>query len=70
MEIIKRGSSNPRKFICINCGCEFVAKANEYWRTEKFGVVGYECGCPECTYTVTKSEPWEEDNDRSGLILV
>ena len=69
MVILKHGGANPRKFVCINCGCEFVAKSHEYWRTEKFGVVDYECDCPDCTYTAKKSEPWEEDHDRPGLVL-
>lgn len=63
MIVLKHGSANPRKFVCVNCGCEFVAKVHEYWRTEKFGVIGYECDCPECNYTVRTSEPWEENND-------
>ena len=62
MQILKHGNSNPRKFICINCGCEFVANIKEYWRCEKFGVVYYECSCPECTYSPETSEPWDEDN--------
>lgn len=62
MIIIKQGNKNPRKFICINCGCEFVADVNEYWRKEQFGVIYYECDCPDCTYTSEDSEPWEEQD--------
>lgn len=62
MQILKHGNSNPRKFICVNCGCEFVAQVSEYWRTEMFGIIDYECDCPECNYTSKTSEKWEEDN--------
>ena len=69
MKILKHGKRNSRKFACINCGCEFVAVADEYFREETYGVVFYRCNCPECTFTPETSEPWEEEDDRSGLVL-
>lgn len=63
MEILKSGNLKPRKFTCINCGCEFVANIKEYWRIDTFGVVDYECSCPECTYSPRTSEPWEEEDE-------
>jgi hypothetical protein len=69
MTILKHGNPNPRRFVCSNCGCEFVAKSHEYFRTEKFGVVGYECDCPDCTDTSKMSEQWDEEHDKSGLVF-
>ena len=63
MKILKHGENKKRKFICFNCGCEFVADIQEYWRNEKFGVIYYECDCPECTYTSKDSELWDEKDD-------
>lgn len=65
MIVLKHGKKNPRKFVCINCGCEFVANAAEYWRSEKFGVVFYECDCPECNYTIKTSESWQEEDGQT-----
>lgn len=62
MIVLKRGKKNPRKFICRNCECEFVASVDEYWRLETFGVVSYECNCPDCTYTAKDSWSWEEND--------
>ena len=64
MRILKHGENKLRKFICKHCGCEFVADMREYWRRDYCGVVYYECDCPECTYTVEYSEPWEELNEK------
>lgn len=61
MKVLKHGQNIPRKFVCINCGCEFVADITEYWRSEYCGVVYYRCDCPECTYTSEKSEPYNVD---------
>ena len=69
MYILKHGVKGPRKFVCKQCKCEFVADVTEYWMMEKFGVTYYKCDCPECTYTSETSEPLEEDDDRSGLVL-
>ena len=60
MKILKPGNQAQRKFICENCGCEFVADIDEYYRTERFGVIYYKCDCPHCNYTSESSEPWEE----------
>ena len=63
MIILKRGKKNPRKFICRNCECEFVADTDEYYRIDKCGIFWYECDCPDCTYTAEASEPWEENDE-------
>ena len=70
MKILKRGNEKPRKFICPNCDCEFVAGTREYWRTERFDDIYYKCDCPECNYTSDISEPWEDDYDGPGCILI
>ena len=61
MKILKHGNLMPRKFICRDCGCEFVANISEYglypgsaWRYS---------ACPECEARTFDSEPWEEQND-------
>lgn len=63
MVVLKKGKKNPRKFICKNCECEFVADSHEYWSIDQFGVIYYECDCPHCTYTSQDSEPWEMLNE-------
>ena len=67
MKILKHGKKNPRKFICANCECEFVADVTEYWRKDMFDTIYYQCDCPECNYTSEKSEPWEENNGQIYL---
>ena len=64
MKILKYGSLKPRKFICMNCGCEFVADTTEYSMTAAQGIVlWYRTECPECGNWTEKSEPWEEKDD-------
>jgi ribosomal protein S27AE len=54
----------PRKFTCLNCGCEFVADTTEYWTVECNGsVLFWKSDCPECGDRTSKSEPWEEKDD-------
>lgn len=61
MKILKHGKSRPRKFVCCQCDCEFVADVNEYQIEEYNGVmlraISY---CPECDAITTDSEPWED----------
>jgi hypothetical protein len=61
MKILKHGKSRPRKFVCCQCGCEFVADVNEYKTGEYDGIfiqaVSY---CPECDTRTTNSEPWDD----------
>jgi len=64
MKILKHGNMKPRKFTCLNCGCEFVADTTEYNMTTAQGIVlWYRTECPECCNWTEKSEPWEEKDD-------
>lgn len=61
MKILKHGNLSLRKFICKNCGCEFVADNTEYWQAECNGkVLWWIAECPECDNRTTDSEPWRE----------
>lgn len=61
MIIIKQGDKKQRVFTCTNCGCEFIAERNEYFRVGKFHY--YKCDCPCCTYTTDISKPVEDADD-------
>lgn len=64
MKILKHGNLKPRKFICKDCGCEFVANISEYgWYTNSVTALWYYADCPECEARTMDSEPWEEQND-------
>lgn len=64
MKILKHGNLKPRKFICKDCGCEFVANISEYssYPNSATGFWLYS-DCPECEARTFDSEPWEEQND-------
>ena len=64
MKILKHGDLKPRKFICKDCGCEFVADAREYgsYGSNRVIICWY-ADCPECDARTTVSEPWEEQDD-------
>lgn len=64
MKIIKHGNMKPRKFTCLNCGCEFVANTTEYWTVEcDDSILFWKSDCPECGDRTNKSEPWEEKDE-------
>ena len=61
MKILKHGNFESRKFICMACGCEFVADAREYSTSTYVDIVLWRrCDCPECGSWTENSEPWEE----------
>lgn len=62
MKILKHGDLKPRKFICKDCGCEFVANISEY--SLYHGTAWYYSDCPECEARTMDSEPWEEQNEQ------
>lgn len=61
MKILKHGELKPRKFICKDCGCEFVANISEYSLYPN--TAWYYSDCPECDVRTFDSEPWEEEDD-------
>ena len=70
VKILKHGNLKSRKFTCNICGCEFVADMYEYDTVSQFNqVVYYIAQCPDCRCDTTDNEPWEEENDRPGLVL-
>ena len=48
MRIIKHGSSQPVRFACRVCGCEFEAMLAEVVRITDSHGTHMECRCPEC----------------------
>lgn len=50
MRILKHGDLKPRKFICPNCGCVFVADRTEYQKNSGGGVIKCGTTCPDCEY--------------------
>ena len=70
MKILKHGNLRPRKFTCLNCGCEFVSNVTEYDTTMSHGIALWHSSyCPECGSSTEKSEPWEYEDDGSGCVL-
>lgn len=64
MKILKHGDLKPRKFICADCGCEFVANISEYGSyANRVKPLWWYSDCPECEARTFDSEPWEEQND-------
>lgn len=61
MKILKHGNLKPRKFICQDCGCEFVADISEYSLYP--GTAWYYSDCPDCDARIFDSKPWEEQNE-------
>lgn len=60
MRVIKHGDMKPRKFTCLNCGCEFIANTTEYCAIQVDGkIMFWTCECPECSVITSKSELWE-----------
>lgn len=48
MKILKHGEKKTVKFVCKNCGCEFIAQTKEF-DVQKFNSsTAYSCHCPEC----------------------
>jgi hypothetical protein len=64
VKILKHGNLKPRKFICKDCGCEFVANISEYssYPNSATGFWLYS-DCPECEARTFDSEQWEEEDD-------
>ena len=53
MEIIQPGNTQiilkPKRFICANCGCVFVADCTEYeYAGMQYNQPYYKCLCPTC----------------------
>jgi hypothetical protein len=64
MMILKHGNLKPRKFVCDQCGCEFVANAKEYGQYKYEGKVLWTyADCPECDARISYSTPWEGEYD-------
>lgn len=64
MMILKHGNLKPRKFVCDQCGCEFVANAKEYGQyTYKDKILWTYADCPECDARISYSAPWEGEYD-------
>lgn len=61
MKILKHGNLKPRKFICQDCGCEFVANISEY--STYTGTAWCYSYCPECDARTFDSEVWEEQDE-------
>lgn len=65
MKILKHGNLKPRKFVCDQCGCEFVANAKEYSQYTHDGVTLWTYSdCPECDARIHFSVPWEGENEQ------
>lgn len=65
MRILKHGNLKPRKFVCWNCDCEFVADVSEYRTTTSNGVtLWHNAYCPECDSETIKSEAWEDKDEQ------
>ena len=61
MEIIKPGDVNkilkPKRFICPNCGCVFMADCTEYsYAGMQYNQPHYQCLCPTCCRNVYTEE--------------
>jgi DNA-directed RNA polymerase subunit RPC12/RpoP len=64
MKILKHGNLKPRKFICKDCGCEFIADVTEYTQYAcNRTVLWWYIDCPECGGRVNDSVPWEEQEN-------
>lgn len=64
MKILKHGNLNPRKFVCDQCGCEFVVNLKEYGRYTANGITLWVyADCPECDTRISYSTPWEGEYD-------
>lgn len=54
MKILKEGAINrkPKKFVCDNCGCEFIADNTEYALPDYMecvhDAIKAKCKCPTC----------------------
>ena len=61
MEIITPGNLNktpkPKRFMCSNCGCVFVANCTEYvYAGMQYNQPYYKCLCPTCCKYVYTEE--------------
>ena len=62
MDIIKHVNGNklhdPKKFICSNCECEFIADNTEYTtrQCDYDGSEEYIINCPECCVVVPSND--------------
>ena len=61
MEIIKPGDLSttlkPKRFMCPNCGCIFIANNTEYeYAGMQYNQPYYKCPCPTCSKLVYTEE--------------
>jgi hypothetical protein len=61
MEIITPGNTQiilkPKRFICSNCGCVFIADCTEYeYAGMQYNQPYYKCLCPTCCKYVYTEE--------------
>lgn len=62
MDIIRRGNgnklNNPKRFVCSNCECVFIANNTEYTirQCDYDGSEEYTVNCPECGAVVSNND--------------